>query len=125
MKTWFFIYFYEDLKKEELGITASNCKYHFLNNYHTLLGNIKINDSFNLFMLILYGIILSVKIIRGFIFFNILLLIVSLSSCQQSSPQHDNKNTPPVTPLLKGGSGERKLKILTTIAPLYSFTKNI
>ena len=129
MKTWFFIYLYEDLKKEELRITASNCKYHFLNNYHTLLGNIKINDSFNLFMPILCGIILSMKIIRKFMFFNILLLIVNLSACQQSSPQHDNKNNPPIPSLVRGGeggfSGERKLKVLTTIAPLYSFTKNI
>jgi len=111
MKTWFFIYLYEDLKKEELRITASNCKYHFLNNYHTFLGNIKINDSFNLFMLILYGIILSVIIKRGFIFLGIILLIVNLSACQQSAN--------------KPNKSERKLKVITTIAPLYSFTKNI
>ena len=118
MKTWFFIYFYEDLKKEGLGITASNCKYHFLNNYHTLLGN----STF-----ILYGIILSVIIKRGFMFLGIILLIVNLSACQQSSPQHDNKNNPPSPPFSKGGMGgfETKLKVLTTIAPLYSFTKNI
>src|SRR4030065_1750835 len=105
MKTWFFIYFYEDLKKEELGITASNC---------TLLGNIKINDSFNLFMLILYGIILSVITFRKFILLGIILLLANLSACQKSAPQLNNEQRHNV-----------KLKVLTTIAPLYSFTKNI
>ena len=66
---------------------------------------------------------------RRLLFFVIIIFsVVSFSACGQSS-QYDNKNNPPSPPFSKGGirgfADEKKLKILTTIAPLYSFTKNI
>lgn len=45
---------------------------------------------------------------RKSFFFIIFFLVVSLSACQQPGPSPD-----------------KKLKVLTTIAPLYSFTKNV
>jgi len=70
------------------------------------------------------GIILFMARFRGFIFLSVMLLIVSLSACQQSSTptkerQEEDKGE------MGGLSGKRRLKVLTTFAPLYCFAINI
>ncbi len=63
----------------------------------------------------MYGIILSVLVPRRLIFCSILFLLLSNSACKQTEHQMNNELR----------QSEKKLKILTTIAPLYSFTVNI
>ncbi len=53
------------------------------------------------------------------IFFAVVIMLLALWSCQKNGPDLSGKAR------LKGPRASEKLRILTTIAPLYSFTKNI
>ena len=66
-----------------------------------------------------YGIILSVITYKRLLSLAVVIMSLALSSCQKNEPDLSGEAH------LTGPGASEKLRILTTIAPLYSFTGNI
>jgi ABC-type Zn uptake system ZnuABC Zn-binding protein ZnuA len=77
------------------------------------------------FNIVIYGIILTVMASRKIILWGIIFFAIGLFACQKPEPEVKQHEEPAKHIEKELQAAPQELKILTTIAPLYSFTKNI